>query len=194
MFDDPFTSMDSFRRSHTTYQIQRCGETCAQVIVLSHEASFLYSLWTQIAPGERKALWLARVGEENTTIAEWDIERAVQARYKADIEMLQRFYSEGQGAPMDVIQKIRPVLEGFCRTLYPTQFGEQDMMGTIIGRIRDGGAAHPMSSIVDYLDELNVYWGRYHHGEGPNPAAEPIVDAELQDYARRTLKLVGCLL
>ena len=27
-----------------------------------------------------------------------------------------------------------------------------------------------------------------------NPAAEPIVDAELQDYVRRTLKLVGCLL
>lgn len=71
--------------------------------------------------------------------------------------MEQRYYSEGVGAPMDVIQKIRPVLEGFCRTLYPTQFGDQDMMGTIIGRIRDGGVAHPMVSIADDFDELNVY-------------------------------------
>jgi wobble nucleotide-excising tRNase len=194
VFDDPFTSMDSFRRSHTVYQIVRCGETCAQVVVLSHEASFLHSIWTLLPPADRKSLWLARVGEENTTIAEWDIERAVQARYKADLETLQRYYSDGVGVPMDVVQKIRPVLEGFCRTLYPTQFGEQDMMGTIIGRIRDAGAAHPMFSIVDDLDELNMYCRRYHHGEGPNPAAEPIVDAELQDYVRRTLKLVGCLL
>ena len=194
VFDDPFASMDSFRRNHTVHQIQRCGDACAQVIVLSHEASFLYLIWERIAPADRKALWLARVGEENTTIAEWDIERAVQARYRADMETLQRFYSDGDGAPMDVTQKIRPVLEGFCRTLCPTQFGEQDMMGTIVARIREVGPTHPLDGIVEDLDELNMYCRRYHHGEGRNPAAEPIDDAELQGYVRRTLKIVGALM
>jgi wobble nucleotide-excising tRNase len=193
VFDDPFTSMDSFRRSHTVHQIQRCGDVCAQVIVLSHEPSFLHLLWDRIPPADRKALWMVRVGEENTTIAEWDIERAVQARYRADLETLQRFFSDGEGAPMNVIQKIRPSLEAFCRTLCPTQFGEQDMMGTIIGRIRETGAAHPLFGIVEDLDELNMYCRRYHHGEGPNPAAEQIDDAELQGYVRQTLKVVGCL-
>lgn len=194
VFDDPFTSMDSFRRNHTVHQIQRCGEMCAQVIVLSHEATFLHLLWDRIAPADRKTLWLARVGEENTTVAEWDIEKAVQARYLADIETLQKFFSLGQGERMDVIQKMRPVLEAFCRTLYPTQFGEQEMMGSMVGKIREAGAAHPLSAIVDDLDELNMYCRRYHHGDNPNAAAEPIDDAELQGYVRRTLKLVGCLL
>jgi len=95
IFDDPFTSMDGFRRNHTVHQIYRCGETCAQVVVLSHEPGFLHLLWERIAPADRKTLVMARVGEENTTIVEWDIEKAVQARYRADLDTLQRFFSLG---------------------------------------------------------------------------------------------------
>jgi len=194
VFDDPFTSMDSFRRNHTVHQICRCGETCAQVVVLSHEPSFLHLLWQRIAAADRKTLAMARIGEENTTIVEWDIEKAVQARYRADLETLQRFFSLGEGDRRDVIQKIRPVLEAYCRTLYPAQFAEQEMMGSIITKIRDAGTAHPLSSIVEDLDELNMYCRRYHHGENPNAATEPVDEAELQGYVKRTLKLVGYLL
>lgn len=194
VFDDPFGSMDSFRRSHTVNQIYRCGQNCAQVVVLSHDPRFLHLLWERVAPVDRKPLWMARIGEESTTIAEWDIEKAVQARYLADLDTLQRFFADGEGNPRDVIQKIRPVLEAYCRNLYPTQFGEQEMMGSIVGKIRDAGAAHSLSSIVDDLDELNIYCRRYHHGDNPNAATEPVDDAELQGYVQRTLKLVGCLL
>jgi wobble nucleotide-excising tRNase len=193
VFDDPFASMDSFRRNHTVHQIQKCGEACAQVIVLSHEPMFLKLLWDRISPAERKTLQFARIGEENTTIAEWDIERAVQARYRADLDTLLRFFSLGQGERMDVIQKVRPVLEGYCRTLYPTQFGEQEMMGGIVRIIRETGAGHPLHPIVEDLDELNMYCRRYHHSENPNAATELIDDAELQAYVKRTLRLVGCL-
>jgi wobble nucleotide-excising tRNase len=193
VFDDPFTSMDSFRRSHTVHQIKRCGDMCAQVVLLSHETGFLKMLYDRIAPADRKTLQLVRVGEENTTIAEWDIDKAVQARYKADLDTLQRFFSLGEGEHRDVIQKIRPVLEGYCRNLYPTQFGEQELMGGIIGKILDGGAAHPLAPIVEDLDELNVYCRRYHHGENPHAATETIDETELTSYVSRTLKLVGCL-
>jgi hypothetical protein len=40
---------------------------------------------------------LARVGEEHTTIVEWDIEKAVQARYHADLDVLQRYFAQGEG-------------------------------------------------------------------------------------------------
>jgi len=172
----------------------RCGETSAQVIVLWHEPSFLKLLWDRIAPADRKTLQLVRIGEDNTTIAEWDIERAVQARYRADIESLQGFYSSGEGEARDIIQKIRPVLEGYCRNLYPTQFAEQEMMGSMIATIRGAGATHSLHPIVDDLDELNVYCRRYHHAENPSAATEPIDNVELQGYVKRTLKLVGCLL
>jgi wobble nucleotide-excising tRNase len=194
VFDDPFGSMDGFRRNHTVNQIYRCGQNSAQVLVLSHDPAFLHLLWVRIDAADRKSLTLARIGEENTTIAEWDIERAVQARYRAAIDTLQRFFADAEGDRRDVIQKIRPVLEAYCRNIYPTQFGEQDMMGGIITTIRNAGAAHPLSSIIDDLEEVNIYCRRYHHGENPNAAIEPVDDAELQGYVRRTLKLVGCLL
>jgi len=193
VFDDPFSSLDSFRRNHTVHQICRCGETCSQVIVLSHEPGFLKLLWDRVAPADRKTLQLARVGEENTTIVEWDIERAVQARYRADIEVLYKFFSLGEGDARDVIQKIRPVLEGYCRALYPTQFLETDMMGVIVGKIGAVGTSHPLYPIADDLDEINIYCRRYHHGENPDAATEPIDGSELQGYIKRTLSIAGCL-
>jgi wobble nucleotide-excising tRNase len=193
VFDDPFGRMDGFRRSHTINQIYRCGQASLQVIVLSHDPHFCHLLWERVPPADRKALALMRIGEENTTIIEWDIERAIQARYRADIEMLQRFVADGEGVPRDVVQKLRPVLEAYCRNLFPSQFGDQEMMGGIITKIRGGGATHPLAPIVDDLDELNVYCRRYHHGDNPNAATEHLDDAELKGYAGRTLKLVGYL-
>lgn len=194
VFDDPFTSLDAFRRSHTVHQVYRCVADSAQVIVLSHDANFLKALWDRLAPADRKTLQMARIGEENTTIVEWDIEQAVQARFKADIDALLRFYSLNEGSSREIIQKIRPVLEGYCRNLYPTQFGE-DTMGEIVGKIRATGAGHPLAAVGDELDELNVFCRRYHHGENPATAAmEPIDEAELLGYVSQTLKLVGCLL
>ena len=97
------------------------------------------------------------MGEENTTIAEWDIERALQARYRTDNDVLQRYFSIGEGEPRDVIQKIRPVLEGFCRNLFPAQFLDGDMMGVIVGKIRIAGPSHTLYAIADDLDEINIY-------------------------------------
>jgi hypothetical protein len=85
------------------------------------------------------------------------------------------------------------VLEAYCRNIYPTQFADQEMMGGIIATIRNAGASHPLSIVADDLDELNVYCRRYHHGENLDAATEPVDDAELQGYVRRTLKIVGCL-
>lgn len=194
VFDDPFSSLDSFRRNQTAHQVFRCGETCAQVVLLSHEPQFLKLVWDRVTAADRKTLQLARIGEENTTIVEWDIEKALQARYRADIDALQRFVANAEGENREIIQKLRPVLEGYCRTLYPTQFLDQDTLGVIVGKIRAVGAGHPLWSIADDLDEINTYCRRYHHAENPAAATEPIDDAELRGYARRTLTLVGCTL
>lgn len=193
VFDDPFTSQDSFRRNTTIHQICRCGERHAQVIVLSHDPGFLKLLWGRTQPDDRKTLLLARVSEQNTTITEWDIEQALRCRYHADIEALSRFYSDGGRNSRETIQKLRPVLEGYCRTLYPSHFPESSTLGVIIGQIRQSGNSHPLLAIADDLDDINAYCRRYHHGENNNAANEPIDDNELNGYVKRTLKLVGCL-
>ena len=192
ILDDPFNSQDAFRQSQTVQQIRRLGAACAQVVVLSHNQNFLKMLWDRLPPAERKTLQLGRVGEENTTVSEWDIEEAVKWRYRADVEALQRFYSDNEGNPRDVVQKIRPVLEGYCRNLYPSQFSDQDRLGDIIAKIRGAEEDHPLHEILDHLDDLNAYTSRYHHAENPNAATEPIDDGELRNSVKRTLTLVGC--
>jgi hypothetical protein len=89
--------------------VMRTSERVLAYELLAGDWRRLDLLWDRIPAADRKTLQLVRVGEENTTIAEWDIERAVQARYSADIETLRRFLSDAEGEKMDVIQKRRPV-------------------------------------------------------------------------------------
>lgn len=195
VFDDPFNSQDDFRKGHTAQRIKKCGRECAQVIVLSHDQHFLKLVWDDLPTDERKTFQLFRISEKNTGIAEWDIEKAVQARYRADIDTLSKYYtSANDGNQRDVVQKIRPVLEGYCRNLYPTRFADNDALGTIVGKIKGYDDEFPLKDVCDELEELNGYSRRYHHGENPNAATEAINDNELKGYVKRTLKVVGALL
>lgn len=193
VFDDPFNSQDGFRQDCTVHKIKKCGQDCAQVIVLSHDPRFLKRIWDrlQTQTAERKCLKLARIGQCDTTICEWDVEEATQARFNADLKVLTEYFNSAAGDSRDVVQKIRPVLESYCKYLSPGMFAEADWLGDIIGKIRKAGSGHQLFAHCDNLDELNDYTKRYHHGDGQQPATEPINDAELQGYVKRTLDFTG---
>jgi wobble nucleotide-excising tRNase len=193
IFDDPFNSQDNFRKDHTVRKVRDCGESCVQVIILSHDPYFLKRIWERLQDktAERKSLELRRLGLLNTAIVEWDVEAATQGAYKADRQVLTDFYHEGAGALRDVVQKIRPVLEYYTKILGAGAVAEQDTLGVIVGKIRHAGAGHQLFPLCDEMDDLNVYTRRYHHGENPNAATEPIYDGELHGYVRRTLELTG---
>lgn len=192
IFDDPFNSQDSFRKDCTIHKIKKCGQECDQVIVLSHDPHFLKRIWDRLyTPADRKCLEMARIGKENTTICEWDIEKATQDHYKADRNALRNYYIDHDGQPRDVVQKIRPMLETYCRNLGGGTLAEIDTLGTIITKIRNAGTGHQLFPLCDDLEELNEYTKRYHHGENPQAAIEPISDIELQGYVRRALEMTG---
>jgi len=192
VFDDPFSSQDSFRKDCTVQKIKKCGESSPQVIVLSHDQSFLKRLWDRLAPqgADRKCLQLARIGVRDTRISEWDIEQATQAHFLADRKGLSDYYNTCEGTPRDIVNKIRPVLETYCRNLYPGEFAT-DALGTIIGKVRSAGSSHQLFPLLDNLDLLNEYTRRYHHGENPNAATEPIDGTELQGFVKKTLAITG---
>jgi wobble nucleotide-excising tRNase len=194
VFDDPFTSMDAFRRTSTVYEIIKCGRECAQIILLSHEPLFLDAVWKELPAGDCKTLQFSRVGEENTRISEWNIEKALQSQQKADIEAIRRFHIESHGDPRSIASKIRVVIEGYARSVCPTQFENCATMGEIVSEIRAIGDTHLLFDVVDDLDQINIYSRKYHHPENPLAATEPIVDGEVAGVARRTLQLVGCVL
>jgi wobble nucleotide-excising tRNase len=194
VFDDPFNSQDAFRKDHTIKKIRKCGDTCLQVIVLSHDQNCLKRLYDGLrAQGlEYMCLHLARIGHANTIMTFWDIEEATQLQFRADIKTLTTYYNAGLGKPRDVVDKIRPVLESYCRNLLPTQFDDDDTLGVICGKIRNGGPDHPLAAVCDDLDTINEYTRRYHYGENPNAASEPLNDSELQGMVGTALSIVGC--
>jgi wobble nucleotide-excising tRNase len=191
IFDDPFNSQDAFRKDCTIQKIKRCGAVCAQVVVLSHDQDFLKRIWDRLPPDERKCLKLTRVGLRDTTIIELDIAEATQAPYKAQRTVLLDYYHDSKGEPRDVVQKIRPVLESYCKILGGALFADDDTLGVMIGKIRNAGADHQLLPLCDDLEDLNEYTKRYHHGENPNAATEQINDIELQGKVKLTLELTG---
>lgn len=192
VLDDPFNSQDDFRKNQTVYQIKRSGETCAQMIVLSHDRRFLKLIWDELPPADRKTIQLIRMGRENTRIVPWDIEEAGLRRYEAEVQALNRYYTENEGEQLGVIKHLRPILESWVRRSCPGEFSDDDWLGDMLGVIRDAGEGHSLHPHYENLDEINGYSSRYHHGEDPAVITDdPINDNELKGYVKRTLELVG---
>ncbi len=192
VFDDPFASQDSFRRSCTIHKIRECGRSCQQVIVLSHNHEFLRRAWESLAPhaSERKCIKLSRVGFKDTSVVEHDIEHAGKSRFQANLEALTQYFHSAEGDPLDIVAKIRPVLEKYCRNIRPGEF-EDRTLGDIIGMVRQAGASHQLHRLLDDLDALNDYSQRYHHGEKSNEPPEPINETQLQGFVGSCLQIMG---
>ncbi len=193
VFDDPFTSFDGSRRHETAKMIRRVGERCAQVVVLSHDPSFLSLLQSFIpGAGDVRLLQLSRVGRDST-LAEWNPDQTGMDAYIQDQNAL-RDYVDGASAEADllsIIRRMRPILEGFLRRKYPGMFVEGIWLGDMLGQIRSGGDDHPLASVYEEIEAVNDYTKRYHHEGEPNRAEEPISDTELDTFCRRTLAIVG---
>ena len=193
VFDDPFNSQDTFRRRQTVHEIAKVAKNCAQIIVLSHDATFLKQVWDKAPSAERVALFLADHRSQGSKIVLGDLERACEGRTMIDIDDMQAYLSTGAGEPIDLIRKMRVVLESHCWTTYPACFHENDWLGDMIGKIREGGNQHPAKDLYDELDQINGYNALYHHGEKTDIMPDQIDQIELTGYVKRTLKVVNAL-
>lgn len=194
VFDDPFNSQDAFRRLHTIHEIMKVAGGCAQVIVLSHDATFLKQVWDKAPPADRTSLQICDVGALGSRIMPIDLAKACQGRTAEDLDDLVTYVDTGAGKRIDIIRKMRTVLETYCRTTYPGSFLNDDNLGDILGKIRSSGTAHPAAPLYDRLSQINDYTVQYHHGEDVTDATPDQIDPrELAGYARRTLKIANAL-
>ena len=194
VFDDPFSSQDAFRRRQTIHEVGRVGASCAQVVVLSHDATFLKQIWEKAPIDDRVALAMLDHRAQGTRITEADLEKACQGRTVTDIDHLQAYLTTGAGELVDVIRKMRVVLEAHCRAMYPYDFSAGDWLGDIVRKIGDAGSTHPAYPIYGDLDRINDYSKEYHHGEDMTDATPDQIDStELTGFVRSTLQLVNAL-
>ena len=189
LLDDPFQSQDNFRRTSTAFRIKECGSLCGQVIVLSHDPSFLKLVWDELPRDQRKSLRLMPV-TGSTVIAEWDVYEHMKGELQANLETVQRYIDRSEGKDRDVAQKLRPLLESYCKVTSIGDFPDGMMMGDIIDKIRTTGLNHVLYKSLSNLEELNSYARRYHHGTNPDAAAEPLTASELRGYCVRIINLV----
>lgn len=194
VLDDPFNSQDSSRRTCTQQRIRRLKDRAKQVFVLSHEASFLRALYDQVPSAEVRTVQLARAGVDETFIAEWDIIEATRTAYFADFSVLLRYKNEGEGEARSVARTIRPVIEGFLRTIFPFRFTDTEWLGDFIKKIEDSDENDPLSNMkprLEELEDINDYSKRYHHSTNPSADTETVDSTELLGYVKRTLAAVG---
>ena len=156
VFDDPFSSQDSFRRRQTIHEIMKVAGKCRQVIVLSHDATFLKQIWDKSPLAERAALSLADYRSQGSKITPVDLERACQGRTANDMDDLQAYFVTGAGNRLDIIRKMRVVLETYLRTTYPASFAPTDWLGDMVGKIREGGTTHPAEALYDELNRITT--------------------------------------
>ncbi len=194
VFDDPFNSQDAFRRRQTVHEIMKVAGKCAQIIVLSHDATFLKQVWDKSSAADRVALTIADHRAQGSKIMPVNLEHACRGRTATDIDDLQTYLTSGAGGLLDIIRKMRVVLETHCRTTYPGSFLANDWLGDMARKIREGGDAHPAQALYDELDQINGYTSQYHHGENMADATPDQIDpSELTGFTRRTLRIVNAL-
>jgi wobble nucleotide-excising tRNase len=193
LFDDPFTSQDRSRRSHTQRAIHRFAGLCRQVVVFSHDAYFLKQILAIKPAPETKVLQVVTTPSGSSAIDECDVAVLTRSQYIRDYETLKAFADRTEGDPNSVAQAIRPLLESYLRMKQPMAFGSNDNLGSMIGKVglaAPGNPLHGAARHLNVLDAINAYSTGFHHGEDGSTVADILDTNELRSYVRQTLGIV----
>ena len=190
VIDDPMTSLDEHRTLRTREEIMVMAAKVQQVIVLSHSKPFLCNLWEQAERNSSTALRINRaaVGSE---IAVWDVRNDSISEHDKRHELVRAYLQVADpDKERHVAQALRPILEAFMRVAYPEYFPPGTLLGQFLGQCdqRAGGINEilPEGDIAE-LRALLAYANQFHHDTNPAWQTAVINDAELLDFAQRTL-------
>ena len=189
VLDDPFTSLDSFRRQFTAIEIRRLCGRAAQTVVLSHGKNFLRLLWEKIGQSEIKCLAIQTGAPGMTTIAPYDIEAETRSRHITERMNIEEFV-EGEPHEAAYIRKLlRTVCEDFYRRGDSGVFNEDVRLEEIIRLLEDAPDEHPYKGVIEDLRDINEYSrGQHHAGIEDDPSGES-TDEELKGFCRQVLDL-----
>lgn len=196
VLDDVFASLDSNRRSQTISALSEVAKKCGQVIVLAHDAYFLYELEKVMAEEkvpEVLSLQIRRVGEfSELAPADFSImcESDYYKRYRTTWDYL------SGAAPDDLLhvaQALRGLIEGNLHRRFPGLIREGVTMGVIIGLIEDAPAGSPLEQLkaqVKNLRSFNEFASQFHHDTQGKIPRSSVTDGELLPFAKQAMAFV----
>jgi wobble nucleotide-excising tRNase len=192
VIDDPVSSLDEHREFTTVQEIRRLVQRTAQVIVLSHDRSFLCRVWQHADQSNTGTLEVKRA-TVGSSLGSWNPSDYATEEYDRRHALLREYSVSNVGNQGDVAQSIRPVLERFLRVARPEYFTPETLLGQFKEIVRQKiGTPIEILSQADYdeLSELLEYANKFHHDTNPAWERETINDGELQTFVRRTLEFV----
>lgn len=189
VIDDPITSLDEHRSLTTVQEMRRLAGRTSQVIVLSHDKSFLCNIWKDADPDLRAALEVVRDGP-GSTIRTWDVNRDCITEHDRRHALLRAYVGGATPNSREVAQSLRPILESFLRVAYPENFPP----GTLLGPFR-GICEQRVGTFLEILDSSDIaelrnlteFANRFHHDTNPVWQIANINDGELLGFVERTL-------
>ena len=189
VLDDPFTSLDHFRRQFTAIEIRKLCARAEQTIVLSHEKSFLRLLWDKIDRAVISSLALQTGAPGITTIAPYDIAAATQPRHITERMQIEEFI-EGEAYESAYIRtRLRTVCEDFYRKGDPALFGQAASLEEIIRILDKAPNTHPYKGALEDLRDINEYSRGDSHAPVPGNPVEDTSVEELKEFCRRVVDL-----
>ena len=188
VIDDPISSMDRHRTLITKVLIQRLVERAAQVILLSHNRSFLRDVWESFPRREETStLEIFRTGG-GSSLREWDMDNELLTEHDRRTMRFRSFVEQGNGNKLGIAQDIRFHLEYFLRVAFPEDYRPSTKFGAFVKACRkrdDTCEAIMTKALLSDLEELHDYQWRAHH-EGWSD--ESIDDLELQGFVQKALR------
>jgi hypothetical protein len=125
--------------------------------------------------------------------SELDIEKACQGRTVTEIDDLLAYHRYKAGVPLEVVRKMRTVLETYLKTTFRGSFQNAQWLGDMIKEIRETGTSHPAHHLYAQLDLINDS-APYHHGEDLSDTTPDQLDPqELGGLVKKTLRIVNAL-
>lgn len=188
--DDPMTSLDEHRSLTTRQEIMALTDRASQVIVMSHEKSFLCGLWEAANRVDRASMMVNREGD-GSTISQWNVNDDCITEHDRRHRLVASFldsYSTDQAR--NVAVALRHILEAFVRVAYPEHFPPGSMLGSFVDKCRQRiGQAGEILSQADTTELRAIldYANKFHHDTNAAYETEQINDTELEGFARRTL-------
>jgi len=196
VIDDPISSLDYGRRTHTLNTIFDLFSKSAQGILLSHDPDFLHGIWTKmgILPDKRASFQIKRDGQRASKLASWDVEKQTESEQKARINKLESFVDNGLAGnetQEQIITNVRPMLEHAYKAIYPKEFPSSSSLGEFIGKVKASNEPYlaNIKTRISRVEAVNDYV-MPHSSHDPSNTVPSINETELLTNTKEALELL----
>lgn len=196
--DDPISSFDRSRRSHTISLLVKIAVKAKQLIVLAHDPVFLRDLDRALKKHSpsvaTSVLAISRVQEGFSNFSDIDLDRECESDFHANYRAVSEFVKGvGSKPAKEVASSLRPLLEGHLHRRFPGELSSDVMLGAAIAQIEQANPGTPLhfaKPLVDELRELNAFAGKFHHDTNPDFRSEPADENEVVTFGARILEVI----